>query len=74
MTKERAQRRFIGIPFTSGCRSQSSVDVVNTAPRRAGKKPQGACGPCAACVPIEEFSLSSFFCHRSMYSTLQIDQ
>lgn len=35
-------RRFIAIPFSSGCRSQSSVDVVDTA--RHGKKPrqQGA--------------------------------
>jgi len=36
-------RRFIAIRFSSGCRSQSSVDVVDTA--RHGKKPhpQGAC-------------------------------
>ncbi|KAG0540727.1 hypothetical protein BDA96_03G433900 [Sorghum bicolor] len=35
-------RRFIAIPFSSGCRSHSSVDVVDTA--RHGKKPhpQGA--------------------------------
>jgi hypothetical protein len=60
MSKERSQRRFIAIPFSSGCRSQSSVDVVHTAPRRAGKKPQGAC------VSIEEFF--SFLCPRSMYT------
>jgi hypothetical protein len=36
MGKEQAQWRFIAIPF-SGCRSQSSVDVVH-----AGKEPQVA--------------------------------
>ncbi|KAL6613929.1 hypothetical protein ACP70R_036199 [Stipagrostis hirtigluma subsp. patula] len=41
MSKEQGQRRFIAIPFSSGCRSHSSVDVVDTA-RHAGKKPQGS--------------------------------
>lgn len=40
------RRRFIAIPFSSGCRSHSSVDVVDTG-RLAGdgKKPhpQGTC-------------------------------
>ncbi|KAF8755715.1 hypothetical protein HU200_011183 [Digitaria exilis] len=35
---EQPPRRFITIPFASGCRSHSSVDVVDTA-RHAGKKP-----------------------------------
>ncbi|TVU36041.1 hypothetical protein EJB05_17952 [Eragrostis curvula] len=39
MSKEQSQRRFIAIPFSSGCRSSSSVDVVDTS-RHAGKKPQ----------------------------------
>jgi hypothetical protein len=38
MGKEKAQRRLIALPFSSGCRSQSSVDVV----AHAGKKPEGA--------------------------------
>nr|CAB3475236.1 unnamed protein product [Digitaria exilis] len=38
MTREQPPRRFITIPFASGCRSHSSVDVVDTA-RHAGKKP-----------------------------------
>lgn len=43
MSREQPQRRFIALPFSSGCRSHSSVDVVDTA-RHAGKKPhpQGA--------------------------------
>ncbi|GJM92073.1 hypothetical protein PR202_ga08501 [Eleusine coracana subsp. coracana] len=39
-SREQAPRRFIAIPFSSGCRSQSSVDVVDTTSRHAGKKPQ----------------------------------
>ncbi|CAO1940712.1 unnamed protein product [Urochloa humidicola] len=35
---EQPPRRFIAIPFSSGCRSHSSVDVVDTT-RHAGKKP-----------------------------------
>ncbi|CAL4972459.1 unnamed protein product [Urochloa decumbens] len=38
MSREQPPRRFIAIPFSSGCRSHSSVDVVDTA-RHAGKKP-----------------------------------
>uniref|UniRef100_A0A0A9H7U2 CRIB domain-containing protein n=1 Tax=Arundo donax TaxID=35708 RepID=A0A0A9H7U2_ARUDO len=38
MSKDQAQRRFIAIPFSSGCRSHSSVDVA----RHAGKKPQAS--------------------------------
>ncbi|RLN03765.1 CRIB domain-containing protein RIC4-like isoform X2 [Panicum miliaceum] len=39
MSREQQQpRRFIAIPFSSGCRSHSSVDVVDTS-RHAGKKP-----------------------------------
>ncbi|CAO2181934.1 unnamed protein product [Urochloa humidicola] len=38
MSREHPPRRFIAIPFSSGCRSHSSVDVVDTA-RHAGKKP-----------------------------------
>nr|CAB3479244.1 unnamed protein product [Digitaria exilis] len=38
MTREQPPRRFITIPFSSGCRSHSCVDVVDTA-RHAGKKP-----------------------------------
>ncbi|CAL4953037.1 unnamed protein product [Urochloa decumbens] len=36
--EQQPPRRFIAIPFSSGCRSHSSVDVVDTA-RHAGKKP-----------------------------------
>ncbi|XP_062229696.1 CRIB domain-containing protein RIC4-like isoform X2 [Phragmites australis] len=39
MSKEQAQRRFMAIPFSSGCRSHSNVNVVDTA-RHAGKKRQ----------------------------------
>ncbi|CAO1947033.1 unnamed protein product [Urochloa humidicola] len=38
MSREQPPRRFIAIPFSSGCRSHSSVDVVDTT-RHAGKKP-----------------------------------
>jgi hypothetical protein len=49
MSREQQQpRRFIAIPFSSGCRSHSSVDVVDTS-RLAGKKPH----PQGACVPID---------------------
>ncbi|XP_039850506.1 CRIB domain-containing protein RIC4-like isoform X2 [Panicum virgatum] len=36
--EQQQPRRFIAIPFSSGCRSHSSVDVVDTS-RHAGKKP-----------------------------------
>jgi len=49
MSREHQQppRRFIAIPFSSGCRSHSSVDIVDTS-RHAGKKPhpQGALRAC----------------------------
>ncbi|KAL6839972.1 hypothetical protein ACP4OV_029782 [Aristida adscensionis] len=46
MSKDQGQRRFIAIPFSSGCGSHSSVDVVDTARHAAGKKPQaGELGP-----------------------------
>ncbi|XP_062207886.1 CRIB domain-containing protein RIC4-like [Phragmites australis] len=41
MSKDLAQRRFISIPFSFGCRSHSSVDVVDTA-RHAAEKPQAS--------------------------------
>ncbi|RCV28754.1 hypothetical protein SETIT_5G428200v2 [Setaria italica] len=43
MSKDQLPRRFIAIPFSSGCRSHSSVDVVDTA-RHAGKKPHPQAG------------------------------
>lgn len=49
MSREQPPRRFIAIPFSSGCRSHSSVDVVDTA-RHAGKKPH----PQGTCVPIDK--------------------
>jgi len=54
-------RRFMAIPFSSGCRSHSSVDVVDTT--RHGKKPhpQGACA--RANWPTGSSSLASLlFC------------
>ncbi|GJN16931.1 hypothetical protein PR202_gb03960 [Eleusine coracana subsp. coracana] len=45
MSREQAPRRFIAIPFSSGCRSQSSVDVVDTTSRHAGMKPQQGSEP-----------------------------
>ncbi|WVZ67670.1 hypothetical protein U9M48_016717 [Paspalum notatum var. saurae] len=41
MSREQQPRRFIALPFSSGCRSHSSVDVVDTA-RHAGKKPHSS--------------------------------
>jgi hypothetical protein len=34
MGKEQAQRRFIAIPFSSGCRSQASIDVIHAGKSR----------------------------------------
>lgn len=57
------RRRFIAIPFSSGCRSHSSVDVVDTA-RHAGngKKPhpQGTCARASIGQPAVLFRCRSF--------------